>query len=281
MDPKPELNPPRVRSPIRSKTQGPSTPLKNPLLFTPTLTYHIEEHQNLSYNSYMEDLTLAIPSYTNKKSRNLFAVFDGHGGTASAEICKEHFAHIFQKCLKDNPINIEQNYKTTFKKLDEKTLHCTNLGNTMTVVFIENNFVYCANVGDSKCLLITNDSFVQLSYDDVCSDVNEVKRIRNEGGVISEERLNGVLAVTRAIGDHDLKGKGLSAVPHFNKKMLTLKDKFCVVASDGIWDEISGDKVVSVAKECDSAKDLAKKLVEIAIEKGSTDNISVIVIKLQ
>ena len=275
-------NPPRVRSPIRSKTQTPSTSLKAPLFFIPNITYHIEEHQNITYNEYMEDITLAITNYTNKKSRNLFAVFDGHGGTTTAEICKEHLPHLFQKCLKDNPINIEQNFKTTFKKIDDKTTHCTSLGNTATVVFIENNFIYCANVGDSKCLLISADAYTQLSYDDKCNDANEMKRIQKEGGVVDEdERLNGVLAVSRAIGDHDLKHKGLISVPHFNKKILSAKDKFCVIASDGIWDEVSNDKAFDIAKECDNAKTYAKKLMETAIKNGSSDNISVIVIKLQ
>jgi serine/threonine protein phosphatase PrpC len=109
-----------------------------------------------------------------------------------------------------------------------------------------------------------------------------MKRIQKEGGVVDEdERLNGVLAVSRAIGDHDLKHKGLSSVPHFNKKMLSAKDKFCVIASDGIWDEVSNDKAFDIAKECDNAKTYAKKLMEAAIKNGSSDNISVIVIKLQ
>ena len=283
METKPEqTNQPRVRSPVRSKTQMPSASLKTQLFYVPNITYHIEEYQNKTYNHYMEDITLAIPNYTNKKTRSLFAVFDGHGGTTSAEICKEQLPHIFQRCLKDNPINIEQDFKTTFKKVDDKTSHCTCLGNTATVVFIENNFIFCGNVGDSKCLLISADSYVQLSYDDKCSDASEVKRIQKEGGTVDDdERLNGILAVSRAIGDHDLKNKGLSAVPHFNKKMLTTKDKFCVIASDGIWDEIDNEQAFEIAKDCDNAEELAKKLMNTAIAKGSSDNISVIVIKLQ
>jgi len=52
-------------------------------------------------------------------------------------------------------------------------------------------------------------------------------------------RLGGVLAVTRAFGDHSLKDSGLIAVPHIAKYTLKPFDKFLVMASDGVWDELS------------------------------------------
>ena len=48
-----------------------------------------------------------------------------------------------------------------------------------------------------------------------------------------------MLAVTRAFGDHALTRVGLIATPHIVKYILKPFDKYLVIASDGIWDEMS------------------------------------------
>jgi len=48
-----------------------------------------------------------------------------------------------------------------------------------------------------------------------------------------------VLAVTRAFGDHALRKSGLIVTPHVLKYILKPFDKFLVIASDGVWDELS------------------------------------------
>ena len=52
-------------------------------------------------------------------------------------------------------------------------------------------------------------------------------------------RVGGVLAVSRAIGDFSVRNSGLISVPTINKRMLKASDKFIVIASDGVWDELS------------------------------------------
>jgi serine/threonine protein phosphatase PrpC len=45
--------------------------------------------------------------------------------------------------------------------------------------------------------------------------------------------------VSRAFGDHALKKSGLSCIPEIKKIILRPYDKYLVIASDGIWDELS------------------------------------------
>jgi serine/threonine protein phosphatase PrpC len=54
-----------------------------------------------------------------------------------------------------------------------------------------------------------------------------------------DSRVGGVLAVTRAFGDHSLKKAGVSAIPHVLKYTLKPFDKFLIIASDGVWDSLS------------------------------------------
>ena len=92
-------------------------------------------------------------------------------------------------------------------------------------------------------------------------------------------RVGGVLAVTRAFGDHALRDSGLTAVPHILKYTLKPFDKFLVIASDGVWDELSDQDAVSFCKDDVSAKQIAQQIVKTAVQRGSKDNVSVIVVR--
>ena len=93
------------------------------------------------------------------------------------------------------------------------------------------------------------------------------------------QRVGGVLAVTRAFGDHSLRQSGLIAVPHIVKYTLKPFDKFLVIASDGVWDELSDQDAINFCKEEFSTKQIAQVIVKTAVQKGSKDNISVIVVR--
>jgi serine/threonine protein phosphatase PrpC len=67
-------------------------------------------------------------------------------------------------------------------------------------------------------------------------------------------RVGGVLAVSRAIGDFSVRNSGLISVPTIKKRMLKASDKFIVIASDGVWDELSDQDAVNYCKEEFSSK---------------------------
>ena len=101
------------------------------------------------------------------------------------------------------------------------------------------NVLYVANVGDTRAVLSRSGQAERLSVDDKCDNIDEQIRIKQSNGLIVMNRVGGVLAVTRAFGDHSLKDSGLIAVPHIVKYTLKPFDKFLVIASDGVWDELS------------------------------------------
>lgn len=101
------------------------------------------------------------------------------------------------------------------------------------------NVLYVANVGDTRAVLSKSGQAERLSVDDKCDNIDEQIRIKQSNGLIVMNRVGGVLAVTRAFGDHSLKDSGLIAVPHIVKYTLKPFDKFLVIASDGVWDELS------------------------------------------
>lgn len=98
----------------------------------------------------------------------------------------------------------------------------------------------------------------------------------------------GSLAVARAFGDFDFKAKDkpfVSVVPHVTARVLHPTDKFLVLGCDGLWDTVTYRDAVVVAdkmrRDGSSAEAITQALADLALARGSTDNVSVIVVFVQ
>ena len=231
----------------------------------------------------MEDITLTQHSFMKDTNKHIFAIFDGHGGDESAKMCQSLFPEIFARLIKQAPFNVEQNLKKTFQTLDDeaKKRKYKNVGNTATVIYITNKTLFCANVGDSSCVMVFNDCAKKVSIDHKATDPNERKRIESCGGKVIDERLNGILAVSRGIGDFDMKNTGLSCEPFVYKTLIDETTEYCVIASDGIWDVMKPEDIYKICRRDQNPDVIVESIVDEAIERESEDNISCIVICLK
>ena len=94
--------------------------------------------------------------------------------------------------------------------------------------------LYTANVGDARIVLCRNGKALRLSYDHKGSDENEGRRISNAGGLILNNRVNGVLAVTRALGDAYMKDL-VTGHPYTTETVIQPDvDEFLILACDGV-----------------------------------------------
>jgi protein phosphatase PTC1 len=94
--------------------------------------------------------------------------------------------------------------------------------------------LYTANVGDARIILCRAGKALRLSYDHKGSDENEGKRITNAGGLILNNRVNGVLAVTRALGDAYMKDL-VTGHPYTTETVIQPEvDEFIIIACDGV-----------------------------------------------
>jgi protein phosphatase PTC1 len=99
--------------------------------------------------------------------------------------------------------------------------------------------LYTANVGDARIVLCRNGKALRLSYDHKGSDDNEGKRIANAGGLILNNRVNGVLAVTRALGDAYMKDL-VTGHPYTTETVIQPDiDEFMILACDGVSPHIT------------------------------------------
>jgi len=120
-------------------------------------------------------------------------------------------------------------------------------GCTATVALITPTEVFCCNAGDSRTIISKGKSAVDLSVDHKPSLPDEQRRIYNANGYVEDNRVNGMLALSRALGDFDYKKnsslgpkeQAVTAFPEIKSIQLTSDTEFIILACDGIWDVMS------------------------------------------
>lgn len=112
-------------------------------------------------------------------------------------------------------IEIKQSVRGPAAKLDaqeekEVRLLPFQAGCTSCVCLITPDTIYCSNAGDSRAVLgLKNGKLIELSHDHKPDNEGEMKRIKEGGGFVEDGRVQGVIAVSRAIGDWEYKNPGL------------------------------------------------------------------------
>ncbi|KAM7268136.1 hypothetical protein ACFE04_010302 [Oxalis oulophora] len=147
-----------------------------------------------------------------------------------------------------------------------------------------------ANAGDCRAVLSRSGLAVELSKDHRPCCVEERMRVESLGGYIDDGYLNGQLGVTRALGNFHLEGmKGmgqtvgpLSAEPELRLITLNKDDEFLLIGSDGIWDVFRSQNAVDYARrrlqKHNDVKLCCKEMVEEALKRGATDNLTVVMV---
>jgi serine/threonine protein phosphatase PrpC len=123
-------------------------------------------------------------------------------------------------------------------------------GTTVTAVLALFDWLFVAWVGDSEAGVVRDGgSFVRLTpRTHVASNAEEAERVQRAGGLVTGERVGGVLELTRTVGDRQLHVMGAAAVPEVTWTRLTGEDDTLILASDGLWDVVSRRQVVDILR---------------------------------
>ncbi|EEB08055.1 protein phosphatase 2C Ptc1 [Schizosaccharomyces japonicus yFS275] len=250
---------------------------------------HMED-KNSRWRRSMEDTHIFLYDFGNAADNGYIAVFDGHAGTQASEYCMKNLHLVLLRKLRQSPTRLVTDLlDETFVEVNKRIATDTNneiSGCTAAVALLrwEDNhsrqMLYTANVGDARIVLCRDAKAIRLSYDHKGSDRNEQKRVSQMGGLVVQNRINGVLAVTRALGDTYLK-ELVSAHPFTTETHLWKgHDEFLIIACDGLWDVISDQEAVDFVRRFTSPREAAARLVQYALKRLSTDNITCIVVHL-
>ena len=230
----------------------------------------------------------------------LFAVFDGHRGDAAALYAKENILEEIVKvpsfleysATKDVAV-LEKAMQECFLEIDKKMrvvfMENVRSGCTAIAVILTPTHIVTANAGDSRALLSRNGAVVELSQDH--KPRNEIERLRIEKaeGCVFQNRVDGIFAVSRALGDFEYKDVKFSpeefkitAFPDLNVQVRHPDDEFILLACDGIWDVSTNQEVVDRIRGFAGSEpqQMCVDLLELSIEKNSGDNLSVTIVLL-
>eukprot|EP01013_Petalomonas_cantuscygni_P006141 TRINITY_DN16_c0_g2_i1.p2 TRINITY_DN16_c0_g2~~TRINITY_DN16_c0_g2_i1.p2 ORF type:complete len:324 (-),score=54.89 TRINITY_DN16_c0_g2_i1:1461-2432(-) len=192
-----------------------------------------------------------------------FGVFDGHCGKQTAIYAGEHLHRVitetpqWQAKPRDVPMALRNGYLEMDAKFKASPQRDTS-GCTAVVCVIGPNAegkrtLWCANAGDSRAVLSRGGRAVPMSIDHKPTLDSERHRILAAGGFVAMGRVNGNLALSRALGDFDFKAvsalppeqQAVSPEPEVQSLELTPEDEFVVLACDGIWDVMTNEQVVA------------------------------------
>ncbi|GAB1300046.1 Protein phosphatase 1F [Apodemus speciosus] len=224
--------------------------------------------------------------------RAYFAVFDGHGGVDAARYASVHVhtnaAH--QPELLTDPAAA---LKEAFRRTDEMFLQKAKRerlqsGTTGVCALIAGAALHVAWLGDSQVILVQQGQVVKLMEPHKPERQDEKARIERLGGFVSLMdcwRVNGTLAVSRAIGDVFQKPY-VSGEADAASRELTGSEDYLLLACDGFFDVVPHHEVTGLVrghllKHKGSGMRVAEELVAVARDRGSHDNITVMVVFLR
>lgn len=127
------------------------------------------------------------------------------------------------------------------------------------MVLITPTHVYCGNAGDARCVISQNGQAVELSEDHKPDLPTERSRVLQAGHMVEDGRVDGIIAISRAIGDWEYKSANLapqkmavSGYPEVRSYEISPQLNFIISACDGIWDCMTSQQAVdfvTTAKE--------------------------------
>jgi protein phosphatase PTC1 len=219
-------------------------------------------------------------SFRGRDNEDMFAIFDGHGSRRSSVHCARHFADILIKHLDRPDSDPSTCLRDAFLEINTQMTDHFQHGTTAVVALLINNRLYVANVGDSRAVLCRNNAAVRLSVDHTTELAEERARVEALGGFIRNGRVQGVIQVTRALGDVAVQPY-VSAEPYISVTDMTDDDTILILACDGLFDIFTDQVAVQIARANPDPVVASKKLVDQAYISGSTDNISCLVVRLR
>lgn len=220
-----------------------------------------------------------------------FGIFDGHSGTKAAEFASENMGKIIVAEAMRDEVTIEEAVCNGYLKTDSEFLKKQSTsGSCCVTALVKNGKLVVSNAGDCRAVLSVSGTAEALTSDHRPSREDERERIQRLGGYVDFcrglWRVQGSLAVSRGIGDSHMKQW---VIPNPETRVLTIKPEFefLVLASDGLWDKVGNQEAVDMARPfCLDPHnqlliDACKKLAGLAASRGSTDDISVMIVQLK
>lgn len=280
-----------------------------------TMAYGMAD--SLGRHEHLSTIDMVVPKFRGQENETLLGLFDGQasstGGSKLAKYLHENFSYHFTEelsklktptetpadALRRTFLALNKDLATAASQTVDEKEHRTgalshrasnaaqtlsaddlNSGGIATVMFLDSMELYMANVGDAQAMLMHSDGgFKILTRKHDPATPSERQRIRDAGGYVSRHgKLNDVLDVSRAFGYIQMM-PAVMAAPNVTHVTLKEQDEMVLIASRELWDYLTPDVVVDVARsERGDLMRAAQKLRDLAMAFGATGKIMVMMI---
>lgn len=227
-----------------------------------------------------EDFVLIpVPSEAERKGKGrLFIVADGMGGYQAGEVASEMAARTVAQQYYADPSEdpsarlrnaVQAANAEVHRQAQSNTAHI-GMGTTMVVTALVGRKAYIASVGDSRAYVIHNGKLDQITQDH--SFVGEQVR----AGILTKEQARSHPqrnVITRALGSQPIV-----TVDTFSGELA--EGDFLVLCTDGLTGHVPDDGIRDTVLQC-PPDEAVQKLIQMAKDDGGTDNITVIVLRVE
>lgn len=215
-----------------------------------------------------------------KRHVRFFAVYDGHGGSTVAKFSGDTVHFRLRSTQEYQNGDYVAALKRAFLATDEDLRSNADFKNdpsgctAVAALITPTGEIHVANAGDSRSVLSVNGVAEPMSYDHKPVNRGESNRIAAAGGFVEFGRVNGNLALSRAIGDFEFKqNKNLppekqvvTADPDIISHQITSEDEFLILACDGIWDVYSNQQVVDLVRSLIAMRHPLDRIAEMVLD---------------
>jgi protein phosphatase len=205
---------------------------------------------------------------------NLLLVCDGMGGHKGGEIASrlavETISNYFEK-LNDS-YNISEEINKSLEASNTSIIlkakgdsDLTDMGSTVVLVLVKNGLAYYTSLGDSRIYKIRDGTIQQITKD------NSLVQQMVDSNIITEDEAKvhpKKNVITKALGTID------ELVPDFYEPIKLQANDKLILCTDGLTDHVGEEEIFQLS-ENNPPQQAAQKLVELANERGGTDNITV------
>jgi len=222
----------------------------------------------------------------------LFIVADGMGGHAAGEVASEIAVETVAEVLleAENPDETRLARVTPDPEdaIRERLRYAMNqaslrirraamedptqagMGTTLCVLLIEDGVAHLGHVGDSRIYLFRDDALQRLTRDHtvVQQEIDAGRLTPELARIVPHKNI-----LTQSVGYHG------PVEPDTATRPVQPGDVF-VICSDGLTDPLDDDALSTIIRDTPS-EDLAEELVQQAIENGTEDNVTVVVVKIE
>lgn len=269
------------------------------------LTYGFSSMQG--WRMTMEDAHTVTPFVPGMDKCSFYGVYDGHCGPTIAKYSSENILpeilkhnsvvemmnsdkevdpNVISKAMIENFVVLDDHMRTIppWKNGEDHS------GTTAICAFITPTEIICANCGDSRAVFSNKGELRMCTVDHKPYNEVERERIEKAGGSVMMQRVNGSLAVSRALGDYEYKctddmpsvAQQVSPEPETYIVKRDESDEFLIIACDGIWDVMTNQESIDFVSNqlqiYENKSEICDNLIEECFNRGSRDNMSVVLV---